>query len=171
MKWIFVICLGLFVLFVGTVQAGEIAYTVRPTELKIKPFSDAATLLTLPEHGKVEILMRQASWMQVKSAGTSGWVKLLSLRIGNEDAPKKGGDSGLGALFNVAATGSSGSTVTTGVRGLSEEKLKNASPNPKALKTMQDFAVTKKSAVGFAEAGKLKSRHVDYLSPSGKGAN
>jgi hypothetical protein len=168
MKPIFALCL--YVLFAAVAQAEEIAYTVRATELKAKPFSDAATLLSLPEHGKVEIVARQASWMQVKAGETTGWVKMLSLRLGNGKA--QAGDSGLGALFNVATTGGSGSTVTTGVRGLSEEKLKNAHPNPQALKTLQGFAVSGQSATGFAKAGKLNSHHMDYLPPPGnKGEN
>jgi len=168
MKTIFAVCLWLCAL---TAQAGEIAYTVRATELKAKPFADAATLLNLAEHGKVEIVTRQASWMQVKSDGTTGWVKMLSLRMGNADAPKKSSDNGLGTLFNVAATGNSGSTVTTGVRGLSEENLKNARPNPQALETMKGYAVNKEEASSFAKAGKLKNQHMDYLPPPGKGGN
>lgn len=171
MKPIFALCLGLYVLPAAAAQAGEIAYTVRATELKAKPFADAATLLSLAEHGKVEIVTRQASWMQVKADGTTGWVKMLSLRLGNTEAQKKTGDSGLGALFNVAATGNSGSTVTTGVRGLSEENLKHARPNPKALKTMQGYAVNEQDAIGFAKAGKLEDQRMDYLPPSGKGDN
>ena len=168
MKRLFTVCLWLCAL---SAQAGEVAYTVRATELKAKPFADAATLLNLAEHGKVEIVARQASWMQVKSDGTTGWVKMLSLRMGSGDATKNSGDNGLGALFNVAATGNSGSTVTTGVRGLSEEKLKNARPNPQALETMRGYAANKEGANGFAKAGKLKSQHMDYLPPPGKGGN
>ncbi len=171
MKPIFTLCVVACLLSPIATQAGEIAYTVRATELKAKPFADAATLRSLAEHGKVEIITRQASWMQVKSDGTTGWVKMLSLRLGNGDAPIKSGDSGLGALFNVAATGNSGSTVTTGVRGLSEENLKNARPNPQALETMNGYAVSKEAASGFAKAGKLKSQQIDYLPPSGKGGN
>jgi hypothetical protein len=158
-------------LFATAVQAGEVAYTVRATELKAKPFADAATLLSLAEHGKVEVVARQASWMQVKADGTTGWVKMLSLRLGNAEAQKKTGDGGLGALFNVATTGSSGSTVTTGVRGLSEENLKNAHPNPQALEAMQSYAVNEQGANSFAKAGKLESRQLDYLPPPGKGEN
>ena len=168
MKRLFTVCLWLCAL---SAQAVEIAYTVRATELKAKPFADAATLLNLAEHGKVEIVARQASWMQVKSDGTTGWVKMLSLRMGNGDATKSSGDNGLGALFNVATTGNSGSTVTTGVRGLSEEKLKNARPNPQALEAMKGYAASKEGASGFAKAGKLKSQHMDYLPPPGKGGN
>jgi hypothetical protein len=167
MKPIFVLCLC--VLFAAAAQAGEIAYTVRATELKDKPFADAATLLSLAEHGKVEIVARQASWMQVKAGGTTGWVKMLSLRL--EGGKAQTGDAGLGALFNVAATGSSGSTVTTGVRGLSEENLKKARPNPQALETMQNFAASERGVIGFARAGKLESQQMDYLPPPAKGEN
>jgi hypothetical protein len=168
MKPIFAACLWLCA---ATAQAGEIAYTVRATDLKAKPYADAKTLRSLAEHGKVEIVTRQASWMRVKAEGTTGWVKMLSLRMDALEAPKKAGDSGIKALFNVAATGSSGSTVTTGVRGLSEENLENAHPDPQALEVMQGYAASEKEAVRFAGAGKLKTQHMDYLPPPGKGGN
>ena len=44
MKWLLVLLLGCCGL---TVQAAEFAYTVRATDLKAKPFTDAATLTTL----------------------------------------------------------------------------------------------------------------------------
>jgi hypothetical protein len=145
------------------VLAQESAYTVRATELKAKPFADAATLTKLAEHAQVEVISRQASWMQVKAAAGTGWVKFLSLRLGDGNARGKAGDGGLQALFNVAATGKSGGTTTTGVRGLSEEKLKNAQPDPQALRSLQDYAVSGRDAQGFAEAGKLEAQRLDYL--------
>jgi hypothetical protein len=148
----------------GMAHAAETAYLVRATELKAKPFVDAVTLATLEEQSKVDVLTRQASWMQIKAAAGTGWVKMLSLRMGNPGAqPAKSGDSGLGKLFNLATTGSSGSTVTTGVRGLSEEKLKNAQPNPEAFKAMQGYAAQKDEAQKFAKAGQLKAEKLDYL--------
>jgi hypothetical protein len=76
---------------------------------------------------------------------------------------KKRGDSGLMALFNVASTGRSGSTVTTGVRGLSEEQLKNTKPNPQALQAGKRYAVSRQEAERFAAEGKLHAQSVDYL--------
>lgn len=142
-------------------QAGEQAHTVRATELKAKPFSDAATLANLPERSQVEVVERQGSWTQVKASGKTGWVKMLSLGFG--EGQKKSGDSGLGSLFNVATTGSSGSTVATGVRGLSEEKLKNPHPDPQALQELKRYAVGKQEAQKFARAGKLQPQQVAYL--------
>ena len=159
-----------FIALCGIAQAGEVAYLVRATDLKAKPFADAATVATLAEQSKLEVLARQASWMQVKSEAGAGWVKMLSVRMGNPGAAGKSGgksgDSGLGKLFNLATTGSSGSTVTTGVRGLSEEKLKNAQPNPEAFKILQSYALKKDEAQKFAKAGPLKAEKLDYLEAS-----
>ena len=90
-------------------------------------------------------------------------------RFSDEGAPGKTGDGGLGALFNVASTGKSGSTVTTGVRGLSEENLKTAQPNPQALKTIRGYAANADNATSFARAGKLEKNNMDYLPPARKG--
>lgn len=162
MRWMW-FCL---ILLCGAARAAETAYTVRTTEVKAKPYSDAATLITLPQQSKVEVLARKAGWMQIKAGGKNGWVKMLSLKLGEMQA--KSGDSGLRSLFNVAAKGSSGGTVTTGVRGLSEEDLKNARPNPQALQTMQGYAENKSDAQKFARSGNLKAQNLDYL-PAPKG--
>ena len=160
-----IIFMGLMLLS-SLAQAAETAYLVRATALKAKPFADAETLATLAEQSKVEILTRQASWMQIKAEAGTGWVKMLSVRMGNPGAPAaKSGDSGLGKIFNLATTGSSGSTVTTGVRGLSEEQLRNAQPNPEGFKTLQSFAVKREEAQKFAKSGQLKAEKMEYLGP------
>lgn len=154
-------------LWCGAAQAAETAYMVRATALKAKPFADAETVAMLEEQGRVAVLARQGSWMQVKATAGTGWVKMLSVRLGQPGAqPAQSGDSGLGKVFNLATTGSSGSTVTTGVRGLSEEQLKNAQPNPEAFKAMQGYMAKKDEAQKFAKTGQLKSEKLDYLGAS-----
>lgn len=163
MKTILCLCL---LLLCGLAQAAETAYLVRPTALKAKPFSDADTLATLPDQAQVEVLSRKASWMQIKAEAGTGWVKMLSVRLrANSTAPKSESDGSLGKLFNLATTGKSGSTVTTGVRGLSEEQLKNATPNPEAFKILQGYAAQKEEAQSFATAGQLKPEKVEYPNP------
>jgi hypothetical protein len=149
-------------------HAGEAAYTVRPTEMKAKPFMDAATVASLGERSPVEILARQASWSQVRSGSTTGWVKMLNLRLDGAGAAKPAGN-GVGALFNLAKTGKSGTVATTGVRGLSEEKLAQASPNAEAVERMSGYAVGKEEARGFAKDGKLAPQQVDHVN-TGRGA-
>lgn len=157
-----IVALCLLLCFAQAVWAGELAYTIRPTELKAKPYSDAQTVTTLPPRSKVEVLARQAGWTQVKSASFSGWVRMLNLRLESSGQNKRG-DNGLAALFNVASTGRSGSTVTTGIRGLSEEQLKNTKPNPQELQAAKRYAASREEAQRFAAAGKLHAQHVEYL--------
>ena len=159
MKNIIALCLLLG--FMPSVWAAGTAYTIRPTELKAKPYTDAQTLTTLPPRTRVEVLTRQASWTQVKSTSFSGWVKMLSLQL--ESNVQKSGDNGLRSLFNVASTGRSSSTVTTGIRGLSEEQLKNSKSDPQALQAAKRYAVNRDAAQRYAAEGKLHAQSVDYL--------
>ncbi len=165
MNKIFALCLSL--VMVTSAWAGDIAYTIRATDLKSKPFSDAQTLVTLQPRIKVEIVKRQSSWTQVKLGTTSGWVKMLSLQLETGTTSRRA-DNGLSSLFNVAATGRGGSTVTTGVRGLSEEQLKNTTANPQALEKARQYASSREDAQKFAAAGKLKAQSVGYLSGGDK---
>ena len=139
----------------------EPATVIRATELKSQPATDAATVAQLPENTAVEALERQGGWTRVKAAAGDGWVKMLALRYGGAGSAKKG-DSGIAQIFNVARTGSSGTQVTTGVRGLDEEQIAKAQPNPGELEKLDKFAVERSTAAGFAAKGKLTAHQVDY---------
>lgn len=157
-----VICLCLLALMPAAAVAAESALTVRATELKKEPYVDAETVATLPDQARVEILRRQGGWTQIKAQGAAqGWVRMLSLRLGDGTARK--GDSGIGSLLSVARSGSSGTTVATGVRGLSEEDLKHARPNPEELQKMEKLAATPQDARKFSGSASLGSHQLDYL--------
>jgi hypothetical protein len=140
----------------------EPATTIRQVELKKGPGADADTIGQIAENTTVEALERKGGWTRVKSASGEGWVRMLALRFGGPGQAKKG-DSGVASLFNVARTGSSGTTVTTGVRGLDPEMLAKAQPNPAELAKMEQFAVTQDAAAGFAAKGKLQARQVEEV--------
>jgi len=137
----------------------EPATVLRTTELKKEPATDAATIAQLPENAAVDALERKGGWTRVKSASGEGWVKMLALRYGGA---AKAGDSGVTQLFNAARTGSSGTQVTTGVRGLDDEKISTARPNPAELGKMEGFAVPAAASAEFAERGELKRQSVSY---------
>lgn len=146
--------------------AAETATTVKETELKKEPFSDAATLSSLPGQSTVEILQRQGGWILIKPATTDkGWVRMFSLRLGSGTAKQGNPGAGIGALFNVARSGSSGTTVTTGVRGLdiTKDTLQSASPNPNELKRMHEYSVSKAEALKVASSAKLRIQSLDYM--------
>jgi hypothetical protein len=151
-------------------HSAEIGYTLKLTEVKDKPFLDANTLVTLPEKTTVEILTRQGGWMQVKAAdGKQGWIRMLSVRLGKPDQKAQSGGNllsslGIGSRPRPATT----STVTTGVRGFSEEDLANAKPNAAEVEKMKSYAASREDAAKLAESGKLAARLVAYFDENGK---
>ncbi len=138
----------------------EPASVVRATDLKKDPATDAPTLAQLAENAQVDALERKGGWTRVKAAEGEGWVKMLSLRFGGAGGAKQG-DSGISQLLNVARTGSSGTQVTTGVRGLDAELLANARPDPEQLRLIQGFEATKEAAAEFAASGRLQAQQVE----------
>ena len=145
----------------GAALAQDTGYAVRATEFKAEPFSDAAGSGTLPERTQVRIVSRQGGWLKVESAAGSGWVRLLAIRTGATEGA--GGDSGLKQLFNVARSGSSGTAVATGVRGLDKEQIQNAQPNAAELEKMARFATSRSDAEQFATGARLAEQAIDYL--------
>jgi hypothetical protein len=151
----------IFFLVLPAVCAAEPATVIRATDLKQEAATDAATVAALAEGAAVDALERKGGWTRVKAPAGEGWVKMLALRYGGPGAAQQG-DSGITQLFNVARTGSSGTQVTTGVRGLDDKQLANAQPNPAELAKMKGFAADRNAAAGFASKGKLSAVKVEY---------
>ena len=168
MKNIFASCLAL-VLFLhsGLSLAKDEAFAVRATEVKDQPFSDAKTLSKLLENSKIEVLARKGSWMQITAPGINGWVKMLSLRFESRGPATVNDNSSLKSVYNLATTGSSGSTVTTATRSLDEKKFTKTSANAQAFANMSTFTVSKVDAQKFAKLEKLNEQSLAYVSATG----
>lgn len=148
---------------VSAAMAAETGSLMRPAELKQKPFIDAAKVADLAAAAPLEIVARQGAWMQVKTGGQTGWVKMLNVRTGSGEAKPANAAGGFLSAVSAFKTGSSGTTVTTGVKGLSEEDLQNAQPNKEQLQKLGTYAVSAADAEKFARAAKLQSNKIDYL--------
>jgi hypothetical protein len=157
------LALAALVIAARAALAQDSGFAVRKTDLKAEPFTDASTVGSLAEKAQVRIVARQGGWMKVEAPAAGGWVRMLAIRMSSSADPKSG-DSGVGALFNVARTGSSGTAVATGVRGLDKEQIQNAKPSPAELEKLSGFRAAKGDAERFAD-GKppLKAQPVDYL--------
>ena len=140
---------------------------IRAVDLKQAPASDAATVAALAEQSGVEVLERKGGWTRVRTAaGAEGWLRMLALRYAATGDAKQG-DSGIVQLLNVARTGTSGTQVATGVRGLDPEQLRNAKPNAAELKRLQDYRASPDAAAAFAERGRLQPKQVAYPKEGG----
>ena len=164
---------ALLACLIPAAYAAETGYTLKATEIKDNPFLDANTVATLPEKTVVEIVTRQGAWMKVKTpdAKQQGWIRMLSVRLGSPDQkPQSGGGGSLLSALGIGSRPkpSTNSTVTTGVRGFSEEDLANAKPNAAEVEKMKGFAATPEEANKLAGSGKLAAKQVAYFDESGK---
>ncbi len=150
-------------LAVATAAMAETAKTAHPTDLYADSQSDAASLASLPQGAAVEVLQRRGAWTQVKSGTQTGWVRMLNLRFDSQGgtASTNSGNS-LGTLAGLGRKSNSG-TETNAVRGINEEDLKNAQPNPAAFQKMTTLASDKPTAQKFGTKYKLAARQVPYM--------
>lgn len=158
-----------------TPETGKTKATViRSSELKAQPFSDAPSLTTLAENQRIDVLSRKASWMEVRAENNTGWIKMLTLRFDNAASREADGNA-IGntakSLFSLIKTGSSGTTSTTGARGLSKENFNSLVPNPDAFEKMKAMAASRQDAQQFAQKEQLKAQDVAYLSVNKGGRN
>ena len=146
------------------VCAQETGFTNRATELKAEPRLDAATLATLSEGTSVKAIERQSGWTRIEANQKTGWVRVFHLRFQSlvSQSEDSGGTSLLSFLRGPQRAPSR-QTATVGIRGLSEEDLKNANPDPEALKKLQSFKADKEAGASFAREAKLAAARVDYV--------
>jgi len=131
---------------------------------------------------RVELFGRKGGWKKVfsKKNSITGWVRGYQVREGNyvkpettieTEADDRGFLSGLASFSRKAssffgggkeAQGSS-SVATIGVRGLSEEQIKNAKPDLRQLGKMQGFGSSQSRMAGFVSAGHLSATKIKHL--------
>ena len=156
-------------------RAAEQGFTNRATELKDRGAADAATVASLPENTPVKVLARGGGWTRVEAGGKSGWVRVFHLRFPSsvEADASSSASGGLGALGSALGFGGTNTSevrlASTGIRGLSTEDVKNASPDPEALRRMQSYRADRGAAVRFAREAKLAEARIPAPGESGKG--
>ncbi len=141
-------------------NAAETGTALKSDSLRAEPYGDAKTVGSLARGDKLDIVEKKGAWLKVKTAKSSGWVRLLSVKRG---AAAKSNEAGgvLGLATGRAGTGQVVST--TGVRGLSEEDLKAAKFSEEEIKKLENYGISGAEAQQFAAAANLKLRKLDYL--------
>jgi Bacterial SH3 domain len=146
--------------WLAPLHAAESGVLIRADVLREKPFIDAAEVEKLAASAPVSISARQGGWVQVDAGGKTGWVRTLNVRLAGGGTT---GNSGLLAASSVYRTGSSGTQVTTGVKGLGASDISAASPDAGQLAMLNAQAVTPAAASEQAGRNGLKTNQVDYL--------
>jgi len=162
-----IVFLGISALISATgVSAAERGMVIRAGDIKAQPFIDAASAASVTASQPVTIVDRKGGWVQIEAAGKTGWIRMLNVRL----AGANGNGSANGDLLSSAAllrTGSSGKTVTTGIKGMGEEDIHGATVNFAELDELSTLAVDQAAATASAQKKGLKESQVEYL-PKGK---
>lgn len=142
--------------------ANERGLMIRAGDLFAEPFIDAKKLGPLSANQSVTIVERRGGWVAVEAGGRRGWVRLLNLRL--EPAAKPLAGKQTAAL----RTGSTGRTVATGVKGLDEADIRNASVDRAQLAQLDQLGVGEDTAKQYGSLNKLQESKIANLK-AGKG--
>ena len=144
--------------------AAERAFAVRAGDLKQQPFIDAAAAGSVAANQALSVLVRQGGWVRVESNGQNGWMRMLNIRLAVA-APAPGTNGG-GSSAARLRTGSSGKTVTTGVKGLDESNIRGSTPDEAQVAQLEALGVDPSEAASHAASSGLKEQSVQYLGGS-----
>ena len=145
------------------------ARTVRATDLRDHPVSDGKLLEVVPANSDLLVRERQGGWYHVVRGEQDGWVRLTAVRFATTTPSSSGGISAPLAFLRSGRSAVQTGTVTTGVRGLSEVDLANATPNPSAVSALDTHAVMPEDARAYAARIGLAATAVEFVKVHKKG--
>ncbi len=158
---------GVFALLLPSQACAQViaALTIAPTPLRAQPARGAAVVAELPANAALALAARRGGWYQASYRGRTGWVMLFSVRLGTAAGQGSVGADAAGLVGMAFTRHDAAQTVeAAGVRGLSEETLKNAHFDPAQLRRLDQLAVTRQAAAAFAAHAQLVTRPVPFLS-------
>jgi Bacterial SH3 domain len=170
MRSAWIVALTASLLLTAAAHAGEKGQVIRAGDMMAQPFIDAAKVGPVTANQPVTIVARRGGWINVEAGGKSGWVRTLNLRLEAAAGVPGAASAQKGSVnpLSLLRTNSSGRTVTTGVKGLDEEDIRNATPDPAQLAQLNALAVADADARASAERNKLKETQIEYLKAKGK---
>ncbi len=135
---------------------------IKDDALRQSASSSAASVGQVGKGAGVEVLARQGGWTQIRHAGVTGWVRILSVKTSAGSA----GGNALG-LIEMGASRRDPSRVVAvaGLRGLNEEELRGARFNANELMRLDQYMSSRNDAEQFARGAGLRHLDVAYIEP------
>jgi hypothetical protein len=139
---------------------------LRNEKLYSQPSATSTVAGSTVKGASVNILAKQGGWLRVTAGKTTGWIRLLSVRVGEGGL----GGAGLGDVVGAATTKSDPTRVVAvaGLRGfndrrLDDESLKQAKFNADEMARLDALKVTPAQAKSFASQSGLVAANVAAL--------
>ena len=127
--------------------------------LRAEPTASGKVVKVLSEAAPVNVIGRKGFWINVKIAGSEGWLSIKEL-----SASKRGSRTSI----NTGRQTKGNIVATSAARGLTAEDLTSAKPDFDAFGQLTMLGVTAGDAAQFAKEGQLASRELKMLSgPTG----
>jgi hypothetical protein len=134
----------------------------RDSPLYAEPRLESAQVTQLKQGASGEVIGKQGAWLNLKTAGGSGWLFSFNVRFQSQKAEgADGGGSTLGRVFGPRRNVNVTSAI--GIRGLDEQDLKQASFSDAQMKLLDGYTASKQSAEDGARATGLAPEKVEYL--------
>lgn len=136
---------------------------IKNDDLRASAVSGSAVVGRVAKGAAVEVLQRQGGWTQIKHAGATGWVRILSVRMAAESSGNV-----LGGIVQMGGSRSDPSRVVAvaGLRGLNEEELRGARFNANELSRLDQYTCNRTDAEQFARSARLSRIDVAYIEPA-----
>ncbi len=137
---------------------------IKEDEMRASASTSAASVGRAGKGASVEVLNRKGGWTQIRHAGVTGWVRILSVRSSAEAA----GGNVLGGIVQMGTERRDPGRVVAvaGLRGLNEEELRGARFNANELTRLDQYSSSRADAEQFARGAGLRSRDVAYIKPA-----
>jgi len=123
---------------------------------------DASQVTQLKQGATGEVVGKQGAWLNLKTAGGSGWLFSFNVRFQSQAGS---GDSATGAtagrLFGPRRTVAVTSSI--GIRGIEEEDLKQATFNAAQMLLLDGYVATRQMAERGARASGLAPEQVEFM--------
>ena len=133
---------------------------IKNDALRQSASASAASVGQVSKGASVEILARQGGWTQIRHAGATGWVRILSVKT---SAGGAGGDA-LGLIgMGTSQHDPSRVVAVAGLRGLNEEELRAARFNANELLRLDQYISSRSDAEQFARSAGLRRLEVAYI--------
>ncbi len=142
---------------------------LRDEALRAAASATAPVTAQVAKGASVEVLSRQGGWTQIRVSGRTGWVRMLSVRTTESVQRDVGGE--LAGVIGLGSRQADPSRVVSvaGVRGLTEQDLRNAQFSAQEIERLERYAVSPDEARAFARQGGLAAQRLDYLPTPGRG--
>jgi hypothetical protein len=149
-----------WVFFLGcsAAAAQEQAVVERDVPLLAAPQSGAAVVTQLKVGTSAEVLARKGPWVNLRTAGGTGWTNSFNVRFLGADA-----SPGRPTPTVTAPARKGGITATIGIRGLDEEDFRNAHYDDAQMRLLDSYAASKQDGEAVAAASGLSAARVDYF--------